>query len=278
MRERYQPRHRGMPASHTRVVKPAATAVTAAGLGLATLALAAPANAASHSDWDRLAQCEAGGNWHINTGNGYYGGLQFSQGTWAAFGGLQFAPRADLATKAEQITIAIRTQRAQGWGAWPACSAKLGLSGAPDPVPHSTPPSQDRDTTQRPSRSAQRPSVHFDGSYTVRPGDTLSKIATRLGTTWQKLFAANRDVLSNPNVIYVGQHLNAPGQGSSAPAPKSKPAPSSHASGNYVVKPGDTLSKIAAAHGTSWQAIYNANRDVVHDPSLIFPGQHLALP
>ncbi|HUO36429.1 MAG TPA: transglycosylase family protein, partial [Mycobacterium sp.] len=76
--------------------------------------------------WDALASCEAGGNWAINTGNGFYGGVQFDQNTWERSGGLRFAARADLATREEQIAIAQVTQARQGWGAWPVCSARLG--------------------------------------------------------------------------------------------------------------------------------------------------------
>ncbi|SHV02809.1 resuscitation-promoting factor RpfB [Mycobacteroides abscessus subsp. abscessus] len=78
------------------------------------------------SAWDALAQCEAGGNWAINTGNGFYGGVQFDYGTWLAHGGGKYAPRADLATREEQIAIAEKTLSAQGWGAWPVCSARVG--------------------------------------------------------------------------------------------------------------------------------------------------------
>ena len=74
--------------------------------------------------WDQLAQCESGGNWSINTGNGYYGGLQFSQSSWQAAGGSGSPANA---SKAEQIRVAENLQNMQGWGAWPACSAKLGL-------------------------------------------------------------------------------------------------------------------------------------------------------
>ena len=74
--------------------------------------------------WDRIADCESHGNWAINTGNGFYGGVQFDYGTWAANGGLRYAPRADLATREEQIAIAEVTQARQGWGAWPVCSAR----------------------------------------------------------------------------------------------------------------------------------------------------------
>jgi hypothetical protein len=98
-----------------------------AGAGLFGLAL--PASAASASTWDSVAQCESSGNWSINTGNGYYGGLQFSQSTWAASGGLQYAARADLATKAQQIAIAENTLAGQGWGAW-TCAAIVGASGS----------------------------------------------------------------------------------------------------------------------------------------------------
>ncbi|WP_232852406.1 resuscitation-promoting factor [Nocardia acididurans] len=78
--------------------------------------------------WDALAKCESGGNWAINTGNGYYGGIQFDASTWARQGGLRYAPRADLATREEQIAIAEVTRARQGWGAWPACTSRLGIS------------------------------------------------------------------------------------------------------------------------------------------------------
>jgi uncharacterized protein YabE (DUF348 family) len=78
------------------------------------------------SIWDSIAGCEAGGNWAINTGNGYYGGVQFDQGTWERIGGLRFASRADLASREEQITVAEVTRERQGWGAWPVCSGRAG--------------------------------------------------------------------------------------------------------------------------------------------------------
>ncbi len=87
---------------------------------------AAPA-VSNGSVWDSIAQCEAGGNWSIDTGNGYYGGLQFNPGTWNAFGGGAYAPTANLATREQQIAIAQKVQAVQGWGAWPACTSRLGL-------------------------------------------------------------------------------------------------------------------------------------------------------
>lgn len=106
-------------------------ALGGAALGAAGIAFAPTASAAPDSDWDRLAQCESGGNWAINTGNGYHGGLQFSPSTWNAHGGQEFAPYAYQASREQQIVVAERVLASQGWGAWPACSAKLGLSSAP---------------------------------------------------------------------------------------------------------------------------------------------------
>jgi uncharacterized protein YabE (DUF348 family) len=82
---------------------------------------------ANGSSWDALSHCEAGGNWAENTGNGFFGGVQFDQGTWARNGGMRYAPRADLATREEQIAIAEVTRARQGWGAWPTCSSRLGI-------------------------------------------------------------------------------------------------------------------------------------------------------
>lgn len=82
---------------------------------------------ANGSVWDSIAQCEAGGNWATNTGNGYAGGLQFSPSTWLAYGGGEYAATADQASREQQIAVAEKVQAAQGWGAWPACTAKLGI-------------------------------------------------------------------------------------------------------------------------------------------------------
>lgn len=104
-------------------------AALAAALALVPVggAFATPASAASMNTWEALAECESSGNWRADTGNGYYGGLQFADGTWDAFGGERFAGTADNAAKREQIRIAEKVLDVQGWGAWPACSAKLGL-------------------------------------------------------------------------------------------------------------------------------------------------------
>ncbi|MFE7563959.1 transglycosylase family protein [Kitasatospora sp. NPDC057500] len=101
----------------------ALTALPVAGLVAANSASAAPV-----SVWDKVAACEATGNWAINTGNGFYGGLQFTSSTWAAFGGTAYAPQAHQATKAQQIAVGEKVLAAQGPGAWPVCSVKAGLT------------------------------------------------------------------------------------------------------------------------------------------------------
>lgn len=123
-------------ANRTTFSTSAKVALTGAILGAGAAVMAPSATAAPDSDWDRLAQCESGGNWHINTGNGYYGGLQFSAGTWNGFGGGEFAPTADQASRTEQIYVAEKVLAQQGWGAWPSCSAQLGLSSGPTERPH----------------------------------------------------------------------------------------------------------------------------------------------
>ena len=107
------------------------TLLSAAALAVTTLvpvvALDAPSQAATTKTWNRLAQCESGGRWHINTGNGYYGGLQISPSTWRGYGGKKFASLPHRASKGEQIKIAERIKRGQGWGAWPTCSSRIGV-------------------------------------------------------------------------------------------------------------------------------------------------------
>jgi resuscitation-promoting factor RpfA len=186
----------------------------AAGLAAAGAVLAAPfmgvgpASAADDSTWDALAQCESSGDWSINTGNGYYGGLQFAQSTWEGYGGTQYAPRADLASREQQIAIAEQTLAGQGWGAWPACSARLGLGDA-DRAGSAAAPAAEPAPEPAPEPVAAAPApVSGGGSYTVRPGDYLVQIAAATGMDWRSLYALNAAVIgSNPSLIYPGQVL-----------------------------------------------------------------------
>jgi LysM repeat protein len=123
-------KHREMP-SNAVATKAAAVETEAATTSSRATTVSKPrtttvASVSSGSVWDRLAACESGGNWSINTGNGYYGGLQFTQSTWNAYGGQTYAARADLASRSEQIAVATKVQASQGWGAWPVCSYKAG--------------------------------------------------------------------------------------------------------------------------------------------------------
>ena len=198
------------------------------------------ANAAEGSTWDALAQCESGGNWSINTGNGYYGGLQFSLSTWQANGGS--GNPAD-ASREEQIRVAENVLATQGWGAWPTCSARIGASGSaqPSPAPAAAPtqpaqaPEQPAAVQSAPASTpapapaatpaaapAQAAPVSYDlpdveasdKTYTIEPGDTLSKIADDLDIAdgWLALFAVNQDEISNPNLIFAGQEIVLPKQ------------------------------------------------------------------
>ncbi|KUM71394.1 LysM peptidoglycan-binding domain-containing protein [Streptomyces sp. ISL-22] len=196
--------------SRTRTTAVLAGAALLAPLGL--LAATGNAAAADSGVWDRIAQCESGGNWHINTGNGYYGGLQFAASTWRAYGGTAYAPTADQATKAQQIQVATKVQRSQGWGAWPTCSARAGANGSAPAAP-ATNSASTKAAPSTPAQTPERSSEHTArsssrGDYTVRAGDTLSGIAARHGTTWQQLYDANRSVIGgDPDTIVPGQRL-----------------------------------------------------------------------
>lgn len=192
--------------------------------GVLNLASGAPAEARGGA-WDRLAGCESGGNWRSDTGNGFSGGLQLAHSTWHSFGGGAYASRAGRATRAQQIQVAERVLARQGWGAWPACSASLGLNSA---TRHSAP----RSTTAHaaPHRHAGAPARgrvrhpqlhekrHKDGSHrstgrslVVNTGDTVSGLAYAHGCDWREFYRLNRKVIgANPHLIFPGMRLVLP--------------------------------------------------------------------
>jgi len=255
----------------------AIAAAGVAGVGLALpLLTAAGAHAAPVSTWDRVAQCESGGNWGINTGNGYYGGLQFTSGTWRAYGGTQYAPQANQASKGQQIAVAEKVLASQGPGAWPVCSVRAGLakggapaqadtsseaasrSGSRAAAPTSTP------TTQAPANRAQAgPTFPGHGGYDPASGKYwYQKDGGWYWTSHQSVYDQFADKTATAKAT----------DGASAPA-----APKNGST--YTVRPGDTLGGIAAAQGVSggWQKLYDANRSVIGaDPDLILPGQVLS--
>ncbi|MFI1960426.1 transglycosylase family protein [Streptomyces althioticus] len=221
----------------------ASLTVTAGGAGIALpLMGTGTAQAADVETWEKVAACESTDNWDINTGNGYYGGLQFSQSTWEAFGGTRYAPRADLATKDQQIAIAEKVLDGQGPGAWPTCSVRAGLTrdGAdPDirPAAGRSDRSQrdDRRTSVEDVRPQSTPQARAGRAemYTVVRGDTLSGIADeeRVRGGWQGLYEANRSTIgADPDLILPGQRLRLTGgaaaSGGTAGAPAGPAAPS----------------------------------------------------
>ncbi|PAZ11951.1 transglycosylase [Streptomyces sp. SA15] len=220
------------PSKATRAI--AIAGVTGAAVA-APLMAAGNASAATASEWDTVAQCESGGNWSINTGNGYYGGLQFSASTWAGYGGTKYASTADQATKAQQIEIAEKVLAGQGKGAWPVCGKGLssaGYSGGSSSDSSSSDSgTSTRSSEQQASRSAERPAAEKaerpaakktvttptgkkvkkgDGEYKVVTGDTLSSIAEAHDVKggWEKLFELNKDIVEDADLIFPGQQLH----------------------------------------------------------------------
>ncbi|WP_340381755.1 transglycosylase family protein [Streptomyces sp. SS7] len=227
------------------------TAVLAGAALLAPLGLLAATGNAAAADggvWDRIAQCESGGNWHINTGNGYYGGLQFSASTWRAYGGSAYAATADGASREQQIAVATKVQKSQGWGAWPVCSARAGATGS---APSTSGTSAKSSSAKSSSTKSHSTASGSGKSGSGKSGSGRSSSGTKSGSS----------------------HTGA----SKAPERTTTSTSRGSGRGDYTVRVGDTLSTIAAAHNTTWQRLYAANRTVIgNDPDLILPGQRLA--
>ncbi|MFI2611790.1 transglycosylase family protein [Kitasatospora sp. NPDC018619] len=151
-------------------------------------------------DWDRVAACESSGNWRINTGNGYYGGLQFDQPTWRENGGLDYAPRADLASREQQIAVAQHLADRRGLSPWPVCGARAARG-------------QGRGSVQPPPSTAHTPGAPEDGTWTVRRYDTLADLAEALDVPggWPALYELNRAAVGeDPDLIEPGLVLELP--------------------------------------------------------------------
>ncbi len=124
----YSPKHVSARPSSKLRTRVLGVAVAGGASMVASMAPASTASAASGNVWDRVAACESGGNWSISTGNGYYGGLQFSASSWRAAGGTRYASLPHRASRAQQIAAAQVLLRKQGPGAWPVCSRRAGLT------------------------------------------------------------------------------------------------------------------------------------------------------
>lgn len=170
---------------YRRIVRSSAHLIAATLLALTAGVFAAtPADAVSDATWDRLAMCESSGRWNVNTGNGYYGGLQILPSTWDEAGGRAYAPLPHQATKRQQIIIAEKILRWQGWDAWPQCARKLDLY-----------------------------SVPITTSYVVQQGDTLSSIARKFSVPggWDAIYRINQNVIGpNPDHLLPGTRLELP--------------------------------------------------------------------
>ena len=197
-----------------RAVGLGAALALSSGIGLVSVA---PAEAAATTVWDRVAQCESGGNWKINTGNGFYGGVQFAAGTWKAYGGNTYANQAHLATKAEQIAIARRVLAGQGPGAWPVCSRRAGLTKSNGKADRNAMPASNPGTSKTQNLSDSKVKIakkSTEKKYSatgktvhVKRGDTLRKIAKRYDVEggWKGLWKLNKKTIKDPNLIYIGQ-------------------------------------------------------------------------
>ncbi|GLW73622.1 hypothetical protein Kpho02_59210 [Kitasatospora phosalacinea] len=229
----------------------ATTGVVGIGLTIPCLTTGT-ASAATVATWDKVAQCESSGNWSINTGNGFYGGLQFTSSTWAEFGGTAYAPRADLATKDQQIAIAEKVLASQGPGAWPVCSVQAGLTkgGAAPQVDTSTSTSGSGSTQ---SQSQAQPQAQTQPRTQSQTGSSKS---------WS-------------------QHSWS--QDSSQARTQAQPQAeqsTQQSAGTYTVVAGDWLSAIADSQHVDggWQKLYDLNRSVLTEgPDMIYPGQQLSL-
>lgn len=253
-------------------IRRAAVALALGGLSVGALAVPS-ANAADLATWEKLAQCESGGNWSINTGNGFYGGLQFTQQSWNGVG-MSGSPHT--ASKEAQIEAGERLLALQGWGAWPACTAKYGLSGAATPTYSNSgavqsAPAATTSTVVAPQGTVQTPVAPAPATVPAAPA-VATPVTPVVEAPAVSADAASTAAVESAPVAPVATEAPAP-----AVAPVKAPVA---ASSTYQVVAGDTLSLIASRLGVAggYQAIADANVDVIYDVNLIFPGQVLTIP
>jgi resuscitation-promoting factor RpfA len=190
-------RHRARKSNHRKASSAAA--------GAAAISATALLVGTAHADvnWDAVAACESGGNWTINTGNGFYGGLQFTLATWRANGGVGMPQNA---SRERQIAVANNVLRTQGIRAWPVCGKRAGtpVTVAARPAPIAPAPI----APAAPAHAFTGPTV----DYTIVPGDTLSTIAAthHVNGGWVQLYTMNHALISNPDMIYPGQVIKVP--------------------------------------------------------------------
>lgn len=250
-------------------IRRTAAALAIGGVVAATMSMPA-ANAVDGATWDALAQCESGGNWSINTGNGFYGGLQFTQQSWNGVG-MSGSPAT--ASRAQQIEAGERLLAIQGWGAWPACSAKLGLYGKTGAAPTYTEPAATTVAAQ--SQTQQTYTAPAAQAAPAAPAAQAAPAAVEAPVAAPAAPAAQ----AAPAAVEAPAAAPAAAPAVEAPAAAPVAAPKA-AAGTYTVVPGDSLSLIAAKLGVAggYQAIAAANTDIIYNVDLIFPGQVLTIP
>ncbi|MET7571448.1 transglycosylase family protein [Streptomyces sp. NPDC005492] len=269
---RYQP---------NRINRSSLLTVTAGGAGIAIpLVGAGSAQAADVSTWNKVAACESSGDWSINTGNGYYGGLQFTQSTWEAYGGTVYARRADLATRDQQIAVAEKVLKGQGPGAWPVCSVRAGLTRGGDTPDIHVGGTRTADKTQAKTKAADTKTQTAKRSvkdvqpqttpqsragtaemYTVVRGDTLSGIADteRVDGGWHGLYAANRTTVgADPDLIIPGQRLSLDTK--AAPATRATTKPTTKSTTKKASS--DTAEKVTKKKTTSHSVVAPVNAPI----------------
>jgi resuscitation-promoting factor RpfA len=230
-----------------RIVGVIAAVALAFGISAAT---AGPADAASKTVWDKVAKCESGGRWHIHTGNGFYGGLQFSSSTWKAHGGKKYASKAHKASKAEQIAVARRVLATQGPRAWPHCGKKAHLTKKNGKASKKAKPSTNPGVTKKHKKKAS-PAKSSTPPKSTTPPATGSSSSSKAATTAK-----------------------------AASAKKASAKKRAKSTAKYVkVKHGDTLAKIAKRHHVKggWKAVWKLNKSKLKNPNHLKVGVRLKI-
>ena len=271
-----------------------ATASIVAGMtlaGAAAVGFSAPAQAATVDTWDRLAECESNGTWDINTGNGFYGGVQFTLSSWQAVGGEGYPHQA---SKAEQIKRAEILQDLQGWGAWPLCSQKLGLTQADAEAgdvdaTEAAPVAVERTATVQRQSAADETAADqaaADQAAAERWADQAAAEQAAADQAAAERWAAKQAAAEQAAADKAAaQRAAAAEKAAAQKAAAAEQAVVAEAEAEaeaetIVVKSGDSLWKLASEYEVEggWTALYEANKGIVSDAAVIYAGQELVLP
>ncbi|MEU9185283.1 transglycosylase family protein [Streptomyces sp. NPDC048484] len=272
--------------------------------GVAGSAIAIPllgatgASAASGTTWDAVAECESGGSWSADTGNGSYGGLQMSQETWEEHGGLDYAPSADQASRSQQISVAEKILADQGTSAWATCGLLAGLTQNSDSADvdtglagDSASPSAEPDETEASNGTKSDSSADSDSDSADDSGSGARGLDGSSKGGAEKSDESSQDGDASTDADSAGRHRGGSAEDADT-APRADDYAGRHASrgdsdsrvvvaeGSYVIRTGDSLSGIADSFEVEggWESLYAANKDAIGaDPDFIIPGQSVDL-